>query len=230
MFNTNYPAQAIELLSEIGVHQLSQGVWAFTDVDTASHSYIHHSRKPAALAAYSAVNPIFASGRFPGWKLIDMVDKTPSMDGAEYTALALVCGAPAPTFTSSAKRAEIFGRAVWGIIENYSLDSCFERIEQAYGSEGEHYYLRPRGYDWAGDRSPQPETLKAMRKSYRGMTALQQVMVLTIMHLHCQGKDEYYLTRGCPTKIGAAEAMGILQSDKKALADWAHLVTHYAGW
>lgn len=65
--NDNYDAQAKGLLSEIGVHQPSAGVWAFTNAHTASHSYIHHSREPVALAAYAAVNATFAAGRFPDW-------------------------------------------------------------------------------------------------------------------------------------------------------------------
>jgi hypothetical protein len=72
--------------------------------------------------------------------------------------------------------------------------------------------------------------MKAMRKSYRTMSQLQQIMVLTIMHLYKQGKDKIYLTGGCPTKISAAEAMNILRSNGSALSSWGHLVTHYAGW
>lgn len=229
MLDTNYPGQAIALLAEIGVHQLAHSVWAFTDVDTASHAYIHHSRKPVALAAYAVVNPTFAAGRFAGYTLADMVDKAPSMDYAEYAALAMVCGASTPSFSSSKHRAEIFGNAVWAIIEGYSLGACFERV-RTYGTEGTHYQLRPRGYNWDGDREAQPEALKAMRKSYRAMTPLQQVMVLTIMHLYCQGKDKYHLTGGCPTKIPAADAIGLLKGNDQALAAWGHLVSHYAGW
>lgn len=228
--NNNYVAQAKGLLSEIGVHQLSEGVWAFTDVHTASQAYIHHSAKPAALAAYAAVNPTFAAGRFPGWALVDMVDKVPCMDGAEHTALAMACGASIPTFSSASERGNIFGQAVWGIVEAYALEGCFERVERAYGSQGSHYNLRPRGFDWANGEGHAPEALKAMRKSYRGMSPLQQIMVLTVMHLYNQGKDKFFLTGGCPTKIPAAEAMSILRSNGPALSAWGHLVTHYAGW
>jgi hypothetical protein len=229
MYN-DYVAKAKRLLSEIGVHQLSEGVWAFTDVPTASHAYIHHSQKPAAVAAYAAVNPMFAAGRFPGWTLVDMVDKVPCMDGAELTALAMVCGASIPTFSSVPDREIIFGHAVWGIVEAYSLEGCFEHVERAYGSQGSHYNLRPRGFDWAGDEEPIPESLKAMRKSYCAMSPLQQIMVLTIMHLYNPDEDKTYLTGGCPTKIPAAEAMSILRCDGPALSAWGYLVTHYAGW
>jgi hypothetical protein len=228
--NNTYVDQAKGLLSEIGVHQLSEGVWAFTDVHTASQAYIHHSLQPAALAAYAAVNPTFAAGRFPNWALVDMVDKVPCMDGVELTALAMVCGASIPTFFSGSERGNIFGQAVWGIVQAYSLEGCFEHVERAYGSEGSHYNLRPRGFDWAGGEDPVPESLKAMRQSYRVMSPLQQIMVLTIMHLYSQGTDKTYLKGGCPTKILAAKAMDILRRNGAALSAWGHLVTHYAGW
>jgi len=228
--NNNYVDQAKDLLSEIGVHQLSAGVWAFTNVHTATQAYIHHSREPVALAAYAAVNPTFATGRFPGWGLVDMVDKVPCMDGTEHTALAMVCGASTPTLPSASARGNIFGQAVWDIVEAYSLEGCFEHVARAYGSPGRHYNLRPRGFDWAGGEEPIPEELKAMRKNYRAMSPLQQVMVLTIMHLYHQGKDETYLTGGCPTKIPAAEAMDILRRNGSALSAWGHMITHYAGW
>ena len=228
--NNDYVAKAKGLLSEIGVHQPSEGVWAFTNVHTANHAYIHHSREPVALAAYAAVNDTFAAGRFPDWALVDMVDKVPCMDGIEHTALAMVCGASIPTFPSASERGNIFGQAVWGIVEAYSLEGCFERVERAWGSPGWHYNLRPRGFNWSGDQELNSESMKEMRKSYRAMSPLQQIMVLTIMHLYCQGKDKTYLTGGCPTKIPAAEAMNILRSDGVALSDWGHMVTHYAGW
>jgi hypothetical protein len=228
--NNNYIDQAKDLLTAIGVYQLSEGVWAFTDVHTANHAYIHHSREPVALAAYAAVNPTFAAGRFPSWALIDMVDKVPCMDGTQHTALAMVCGASIPTFPSASERGNIFGQAVSGIVEAYSLEGCFEHVECAYGSPGRHYNLQPRGFDWAGEEGPLPESLKAMRKNYRAMSSLQQIMVLTIMHLYNQGTDKSYLTGGCPTKIHAAEAMDILRRNGPALSAWGYMVTHYAGW
>jgi hypothetical protein len=228
--NNSYVAKAEGLLSDIGVHQLSERVWAFTDVHTASQAYIHHSQQPVALAAYAAVNATFAAGRFPGWALVDMVDKVPCMDGVELTALSMVCGASIPTFSSASEREDIFGQAVWGIVEAYSLEGCFEHVERAYGSQGSHYHLRPRGFNWAGGEDPIPKSLKAMRQSYRVMSPLQQIMVLTVMHLYNQGKDRTYLTGGCPTKIPAAEAMSILRNNEPALSAWGYMVTHYAGW
>jgi len=220
---SSYVASAKDMLTKFGVQQLSEGVWQLTDVQMASEGYIHHSQQPVALAAYAAVNETFAAGRFPGYTLVEMVDKAPCMDYAEYAALAMVCGSPIPSFAGSDARAKIFGKAVWDIVAIYQLEGCFERNNQ-YTGNGDHYSLRPRG-----DQSPKPENLKAMRKSYRAMTPLQQVMTLTIMHLYHQGKDTFYLTGGCPTKIPAAQAMSILRSNA-ALPSWGHLVTHYAGW
>lgn len=227
--DSNPVADAKELLTAFGVHQVSKGVWALTDVQTASNGYIHHSQKPAALAAYAAVNPTFAAGRFPGYPLIDLVDKVPSMDYAEYAALAMVCGSPMPSFEGSNARAHIFGQAVWSVVEKYELHGCFERHNQSFQGNGDHYNLRPRGYDWAGDWEALPDALKAMRKCYRAMTPLQQVMTLTVLHLYRQGKDKLFLTGGCPTKIHAADALHILR-EHSALSDWGYLVTHYAGW
>jgi len=101
----HYVANAKELLTDFGVHQVAEGVWSLTDVQTASEAYIHHSQQPAALAAYAAVNPTFAAGRFPSYTLVDLVDKIPSMDYAEYAALAIVCGAQLPSFDGSDARA-----------------------------------------------------------------------------------------------------------------------------
>jgi hypothetical protein len=60
-----------------------------------------------------------------------MVDKVPCMECAELTALTLVCGASIPTFFSGSERGNIFGQAVWGIVEAYSLEGCFEHVERA---------------------------------------------------------------------------------------------------
>ncbi|MPQ69305.1 hypothetical protein [Pseudomonas sp. MWU12-2323] len=223
---SNYTADAKDLLNRIGVNQTSQGIWELTDAQTASDCYVHHAQMPVALAAYAAVSATFAADRFPGYLLRDMVDKAPAMDYADYAALAMACGAPVPSFDGSDTRAQIFGKAVWNIVETYELGSCFVRFDQS--GNGDHYSLRPRGIDWTGQWEVIPEDIKALRKAYRAMIPLQKVMVVTIMHLYSQGKDTTYLT-GCPTKIPAAEAMTILR-DNGALPAWGHLVTHYAGW
>ena len=220
--------KARALLKELGVHEVSPGIWAFTDVHTASHCYVHHSHQPVALAAYAAINPTFAAGRFPGYTLIELVEKVPCLDGKEYAALAMVCHIPAPIFPSSADRGEKFGLVAWDIVKQYQLDACFTKTTP-YGSEGSHYTMRPCGFDHDRDE-PLPEALKAMRSAYKKMTDVQRVMVLTLLHLYSQGTDDFYLKGGCPTKISAAEALRLLRKDGSALKKWGELITHYAGW
>jgi len=150
------------------------------------------------------------------------------MDAIESTALAIICGAEPPLFSSSAQRGEIFGETAWQIVNDYGLESCFKQV-RAYGSEGRHYTMRPQGFDY--DHSePMPEALKAMRKSYRAMEPVQRIMVLTLLHLYLQERDKVFLIGGCPTKISAVEALKALREDTQALKTWAHLLGHYAGW
>lgn len=210
----NQSVEAITLLRELGVHKVSPSIWAFTDIETASHGYVHHSRQPVALAAYTAIDTTFAAGRFPGYTLIDLVEKIPCLDGTEYAALAMVCHMSAPIYPSAEQRGERFGAVAWEIIEQYGLQQCFTRCNP-YGSQGIHYTIRPCGFDH--DRSePLPEALRAMRSSYRRMTTVQQVMVLTLLHLYSQGTDDFYLIGGCRTKISAAEALRALRGNETA--------------
>lgn len=41
--------KATALLRRLGVYEASSGIWAFTDVEVASHGYVHHSQQPVAL-------------------------------------------------------------------------------------------------------------------------------------------------------------------------------------
>lgn len=222
-----YVNDAISLLSELGVYRTPKDTWAFTDLEIASSCYIHHSRMPVAITAYAAINPVFAAGRIPNYTLVNLVDKTPCMDGIEYTALAMICGVQPPIFPSDL-RGEVFGNTAWQIVNDYQLESCFIQV-RAYGSQGRHFTMRPQGFNWE-QSTPIPAILTTMRKSYRSMTPIQQIMVLTLMHLYHQGPDKCFLIGGCPTKIPAAEALRILRRDGRALTIWAHLVCHYAGW
>ncbi|MDP9523607.1 hypothetical protein [Pseudomonas putida] len=223
-----YSAEAYTLLNELGIFKSSTGEWAFIDMKTVSSCYIHHSRTPVAVAAYAAIDPIFAAGRIPNYALVDLIVKIPFMDAAEYTALAIICGAEPPLFPSAAQRGEIFGETAWKIVNDYGLESCFTQV-RPYGDEGRHYTMRPQGFDY-NHSEPIPELLKAMRKAYRSMEPVQQIMVLTLLHLYRGERDKVFLIGGCPTKIAAAEALKILRQDGEALRIWAHLVSHYAGW
>lgn len=129
--------KAMALLHQLGVHEESPGIWAFSDVQTASHGYLHHSHKPVALVAYATINPTFAAGRFPDYTLINLVEKMPFLDGIEYTALAFLCGIPVPIYPSAEQRGEVFGEVAWDIVHQYALGACFTQ-SRAYGSEGRH--------------------------------------------------------------------------------------------
>ncbi|WP_422422172.1 hypothetical protein [Pseudomonas sp. GZD-222] len=225
---SRYVDDAIALINELGVYKTSTGIWAFTDMETASSGYIHHSRTPVAVAAYAAIDPIFAAGRIPNYSLVDLVIQISCMDAIESTALAIICGAEPPIFPSAAQRGEIFGETSWQIVNDYGLESCFIQV-RPYGSEGRHYTMRPQGFDYEQSK-PIPELLKAMRKSYRSMEPIQRIMVLTLLHLYLQERDKVFLIGGCPTKISAVEALEILRQDKHSLKTWAKLVSHYAGW
>lgn len=225
---SHYVDGAFALIIELGVHKTSVVTWALTDMQTASSCHIHHSRLPVAVAAYAAIDPIFAAGRIPNYTLVDLVAKICCMDATELTALAIICGAEPPLFPSAAQRGEIFGETAWQIVNDYGLESCFKQV-RPYGDEGRHYTMRPQGFDY--DHSePIPEALKAMRKSYRAMEPVQRIMVLTLLHLYLQDSDKIFLTGGCPTKISAVEALKVLHQDGQAVKTWAHLVSHYAGW
>ncbi|WP_267273176.1 hypothetical protein [Pseudomonas putida] len=223
-----YVAEACTLIHELGAFKNPAGNWAFTDKKKASSCSIHHSRTPVAVAAYAAIDPIFAAVRIPNYLLVDLVTKICCMDATELTALAIICSAEPPIFPSAAQRGEIFGETAWQIVNDYGLESCFKQV-RPYGDEGLHYTMRPQGLDY--DHSePIPEALKAMRKSYRAMEPVQRIMVLTLLHLYLQESDKIFLAGGCPTKILAAEALKVLRQDGQALKTWAHLVSHYAGW
>jgi len=223
-----YLATASMLFDELGVFKNPADNWAFSDKEKASSCYIHHSCMPVAVAAYAAIDPIFAAGRIPNYALVDLIIKIPYMDAAEYTALAIICGAEPPLFPSAAQRGEIFGETAWKIVNDYGLESCFTQV-RPYGDEGGHYTMRPQGFDYDHDE-PIPELLKAMRKAYRSMRPVQQIMVLTLLHLYRGERDKTFLIGGCPTKISAVEALKALRQDGEALKIWAHLVGHYAGW
>lgn len=226
----DYTAGAWDLLARIGVIRLAGGTWAFTDVATASKAYIHHSSWPTALCAYAAVDPVFARGRLPGRTLIEMIHKVTCMDGAELTALALVCGAAAPTFAQPG-RSQTFGRSVWENVARYELHGCFERVEPRTVRDGEHFALRPRGYAWALPDQPEiPEAKTALRKAFRALEPLRQIMAMTILHLYLTRVDKDFLVGGCKTQILAADAVDLMHRDGAALRHWGGMVSYYSGW
>ena len=63
---------------------------------------------PVAVVAMALASPTFARGRFPKLRLVDVVAKTASMDGAEKRALAAVCGASVEGLPEGSGRAPAF--------------------------------------------------------------------------------------------------------------------------
>ncbi|HCF2447129.1 TPA: hypothetical protein NIA45_004798 [Pseudomonas aeruginosa] len=226
-----YVDQAKVILQEIGVVSNAAGdAWVFTDYDTPRYADIRHSATPAAVAALATVNLEVARIRFPGLLLSDLMHIVPSMDLAEATAMAMVCGVSAPIVESQEQRAHVFGKVVWQVIEAYGLDGCFMWVPQRDSGQPEHMYLRPRGCDWERDYSEIPADLKKMRQCYRAMTPLQQLMTLSILHLYLTRKDTVFLLGGCPTKLLAVDALEQLQDNPVAMAYWASMVSSYAYW
>jgi len=227
----NYADKAKAVLLEIGVVSSGSGDgWVFTDYDTPRYGAIRHSAMPAAVAALASVNLEEARIRFPGLLLTELMHIVPSMDLAEATAMAMVCGAPVPIAESQEQRAHVFGKIVWQVVESYELDGCFMSVPHRDSGRAAHMNLRPRGCDWERDNSEIPAEMKRMRQCYRTMTPLQQLMTLSILHLYLSRKDTVFLLGGCPTKLLAVDALEQLQGNPVAMAYWASLVSSYAYW
>ena len=211
-----------ELGLAMGLHQVE-----LIDFKQAEKCYVHHTRVPVAVVGYAIVSSTFAHGRFPKFSFIDLIQKRPSMDEREVCALAAICkvdvkppfwGNPAP-----------FGAHLWNVIDRYELGAFFERVDRRYGSAGDHYLMRPRGFDWSDPDNPeQPEVLQKWRSNYKKLPAVRQLLVATVLQLYRQGDDRYWMVR-VPKKWSAAQGIEILHN-QGALADWARLYALYPGW
>lgn len=218
--------EVAELLDDLGLAIGARQV-EIVDFNLAESAYVHHSRVPVALAGYAMVSPVFARGRFPKYSFIEMIRKRPSMDSYEARALAAVCGAEMAPL--SWRDPEAFGRHLWDIIRRYELDPFFERTERRYGSAGDQYLMRPRGFDWADPDNPEiPDALAKWRADYRKLPPARQLMVATILQLYRQGDDPYWMVR-VPKNWHASEGITTLR-DHGALEDWARLYALYPGW
>lgn len=205
----------------IGTHKVE-----IIDFNQAEHCYVHHSQLPVALTGYALVSPSFATGRFPKFSFIDMIQKRPAMDDTEVMALAAICRLDVkPPFWSNA---EPFATHLWDVIAKYELTPFFIRSERSYGNGG-HYSMRPRGYDWAdAEWTEIPGALSQWRKDYKALTPAHQLMVATIFQLYRQGEDKIWMVR-VPKKWHAAEGIEILDG-AGYLQDWAKLYCLYPGW
>src|SRR5215467_1904971 len=85
--------ETASLLKAFGIELSAGGLVVMTDFAKAEKAYIHHSSVPVAVVAMAVASPVFARGRFPKLRLVDVVTKVAAMDGREMRALATVCGA-----------------------------------------------------------------------------------------------------------------------------------------
>ncbi len=222
----NANKEVAQLLDElglaIGAHQVE-----IIDFNQAESGYIHPAQVPVALVGYALVSPTFARGRFPKLSFIDLIRKRPSMDGQDACALAAVCGVEVrlPFWSNS----QLFGQHLWEVIGRYELEPFFERVDKRYGTAGEHYLMRPRGYEWASPDPPEiPGALAKWRVEYKQASPVRQLMTATVLQLYLQGDDPHWMVR-VPKKWHAAEGIEILHC-QGALADWARLYALYPGW
>ncbi len=218
-------AGVLEMLDRFGL-ALDNGRVVMTDFDGSGNCYIHHSQAPVAVAGFAMVSPTFARGRFPDWSFINLIQKRPAMDETEVMAFAAVCGiAVKPPFWS---RPGPFAAHLWDVIGRYHLEPFFERVERAFGN-GDHYFMRPRGFDWNNaEQSELPNGLANWRAAYRKLDTPHQLMVATILQLYRQGKDQYWMVRVPKTWL-AADGVDELRR-AGFLADWARLYALYPGW
>lgn len=223
----NIPTKDVsELLDQLGLAIGSSQV-EIIDFKQAESCYVHHTQRPVALTGYALVSPILARGRFPKFSFIDMIQKRPAMDEREACAFAAVCGADAvPPFWGNPQP---FGTHLWEIIERYRLEQFFERIAVPYGSNGDHYFMRPRGFDWSNPERPEvPGALAKWRSDYKKLSPARQLFVATVLQLYKSGDDPYWMVR-VPKNWHAAEGVEILR-DQGVLADWGRLYALYPGW
>ncbi|WP_041647773.1 hypothetical protein [Aromatoleum aromaticum] len=216
-------AQLLDSLGlALGTYQVE-----LVDIHQAETAYIHHSLVPVAVVGYAQVSPTFATGRFPKFTFIDLIHKRPSMDEIEARALAAVCGLDLEP--GSWSNPEPFGTHLWSMIERFDLGAFFQRVDRPYGSRGEHYYMRPRGFDWSNADNPEISgALDQWRSDYRKLPMYRQLLVATILQLYFQSDDRYWMVR-VPKKWHAAEGIEILKTNG-ALQDWARLYALYPGW
>lgn len=210
------------LLDELGLAIGPHGA-QLVDV-TAVDGYIHHSRAPVAVVGYALTVPTIARGRFPKLTFIALMQKACSLDSLEKGALAALCGAREPRQWHDPAA---FGKLVWQVVERYDLGAFFERLDRPFGTEGEHYAMRPRGVDQNTGESI-PAELKKWQATYRAATPLRQLMTATVLQLYKQGEDKDWMVR-VKKDWHAAEAIEILRAEA-ALEDWGRLYALYSGW
>lgn len=213
------------LLAEFGVEIGPGGIVVLSDMPKAETCHIHHSRMPVALVAFAQVSEVFALGRFPKTRLVDLVSKRPSMDGREAIALGAVCGvdvsavmwprSPAPAFCAQLQR----------VIYRYGIEDLFVR-NPSRAINGIEW--RPRGIGPRTDAVIATE-MQAWRRAFRAKPAHRQMMAATILWLYRGGPDKIWMKGMSANTWSAANAIGTLRANG-LLSDWGKLVALYPGW
>ncbi|WP_395678737.1 hypothetical protein [Inquilinus sp.] len=210
------------LLADIGIEIAPGGIVAMADIHKAEHQYVDHTTKPVAAAAFAVVSPSFAKGRFPNYRLVDLVTNRPSLDGTEACAIAAVCGAPI-NLPHHLQADEAFARQLVRVIDSYDLGAFYLRTDR-----GEHHRaIRPAGVDWSTEQTI-PAEMQAWRQAYCALPPGRQMLTATLMWLYRGDPDTTWLGR-LPCGWLAADAITQLRRDG-ALADWGRLVALYPGW
>jgi hypothetical protein len=218
------PAETALLLGSFGMELSAGGLVVMTDFVKAENAYIHHSTVPVAVVAMAIASPVFARGRFPKLRLVNVVAKAPAMDGREMRALAAVCGASLEGLPDGSGRSPTFAAHLLDVIARYELDALFTR-EPDRAING--IDVRPRGINW---RTEQVDTvaMAEWRRAYKALPAARQMLVATIITLYSSEPDKTWLAR-LPSTWHAADAVAALLA-AGALRDWVRLVALYPGW
>jgi hypothetical protein len=214
------PAETALLLGSFGMELSAGGLVVMTDFTKAESAYIHHSTVPVAVVAMAIASPVFARGRFPKLRLVDVVAKAPVMDAAEKRALAAVCGTTGPE--TSGRRP--FAAHLVDVIARYQLDAFFTR-DPSRSING--IDVRPGGIDRRTD-AVDPKAMTEWRRAFKTLPAVRQMMVATILCLYRGEADKLWLAR-LPSNWHAADAVAAL-NDAGALRDWGRLIALYPGW
>jgi hypothetical protein len=222
---TAHAAERAALLAEFGIELSARGL-VVMDFAKAESACIHHSRVPVAVVAIALASPTFARGWFPKVRLVDVVARAPSMDGAEKRALAAVCGASVEDLPEGSGRAPAFAAHLLDVIARYELDAFFTR-EPDRAVNG--IDVRPRGIDRRTDADAvDPKAMTEWRRAFKALPPVRQMMVATILCLYRGEADKLWLAR-LPSNWHAADAVAALMG-AGALRDWGRLVALYPGW
>src|SRR5262245_27417769 len=114
-------AETASLLESFGIELSAGDLVVMTDFAKAEKAYIHHTSMPVAVVAMAVASPVFARGRFPKLRLVDVVTKVPAMDCREMRALARVCGASVDGLSEGSGRGPAFAAHLLDIITRYEL-------------------------------------------------------------------------------------------------------------